>query len=126
VLSRGILSGRVPAAGAKGDIRVERMPRYAKENVEQNLRLVAALRAIADEKHTTTAALAFAWVKAQGDDIVPLAGCRTREQLAVAVGSLDVSLTPGDLARIASAVPPDAVAGTRTGAHGMAELDSER
>jgi aryl-alcohol dehydrogenase-like predicted oxidoreductase len=126
VLSRGILSGRVPAADAKGDIRVERMPRYAKENVEQNLRLVAALRAIADEKHTTTAALAFAWVNAQGSDVVPLAGCRTREQLAVAAGSLDVSLTPSDLARIAAAVPPDAVAGTRTGAHGMAELDSER
>jgi aryl-alcohol dehydrogenase-like predicted oxidoreductase len=126
VLSRGLLSGRVPAADAKDDIRVTRMPRFAKENVEQNLRLVAALRSIAEEKKTTTVALAIAWVNAQGSDIVPLAGSRTRAQLAAALDSLALELTPDDLKRIADAVPAGAVAGTRTGAHGMAELDSER
>jgi aryl-alcohol dehydrogenase-like predicted oxidoreductase len=35
VLSRGLLSGRVPAAGAKGDIRVVRMPRYQAGNLEK-------------------------------------------------------------------------------------------
>jgi aryl-alcohol dehydrogenase-like predicted oxidoreductase len=126
VLSRGLLSGRIPAADAKDDIRVTRMPRFAKENVEQNLRLVAALQAIAGEKQVSTVQLAIAWVNAQGNDIVPLAGARTRAQLADALAGAALNLTPGDLARIAAAVPPEAVAGTRTGAHGMAELDSER
>ena len=34
VLSRGLLSGRVPSADAKGDIRVTRMPRYQQGNIE--------------------------------------------------------------------------------------------
>src|SRR5579871_2861377 len=43
VLSRGLLSGRTPAADAKGDIRVVRMPRFKGENLQRNLALVAEL-----------------------------------------------------------------------------------
>ena len=50
VLSRGLLSGRVPAAGAKGDIRVVRMPRFKDGNREQNLQLVEALGRSATKK----------------------------------------------------------------------------
>jgi aryl-alcohol dehydrogenase-like predicted oxidoreductase len=55
VLSRGILSGRVPPSTNKGDIRIVRMPRYQKGNVERNLSLVEALRRIANEKGATPA-----------------------------------------------------------------------
>jgi aryl-alcohol dehydrogenase-like predicted oxidoreductase len=125
VLSRGLLSGSVPPPDAKGDIRIARMPRFAPGNVEKNLERVAALRAIAEEKGATTVQLAIAWVNAQGADIVPLAGARRRDQLADALASLALELTPADLRRIEAAVPAEAVAGTRMGPAQMAELDSE-
>jgi aryl-alcohol dehydrogenase-like predicted oxidoreductase len=126
VLSRGLLSGRVPAAGAKGDIRVTRMPRFQQGNVERNLSVVERLRRIGAEKGATPAQLAIAWVRSRGEDIVPVIGARRRDQLQEALGSLDVRLDPDDLARIEAAASPDLVAGTRYDPAQMAHLDSER
>ncbi|WP_026869029.1 aldo/keto reductase [Inquilinus limosus] len=126
VLSRGLISGhwRKGATDA-GDFR-SHSPRFQEGNVERNLALVGALRAIAEAKGVTVAQIAIAWVAAQGRDIVPLVGSRRRDQLAEALGALDVVLTPDDLARIEQAVPKGAAAGDRYPAHGMASLDSER
>jgi aryl-alcohol dehydrogenase-like predicted oxidoreductase len=126
VLSRGLLSGRVPAAGAKGDIRVTRMPRFQQGNVERNLSVVERLRRIGAEKGATPAQLAIAWVRSRGEDIVPVIGARRRDQLQEALGSLDVRLDPDDLTRIEAAASPDLVAGTRYDPAQMAHLDSER
>ena len=125
VLSRGLLSGRVPSRETKGDIRVIRMPRFAQGNVEQNLKLVEALRLIGEQKDATPAQLAVAWVRSRGRDIVPVIGARRREQLKEALGALELSLDAGDLARIAAAVSPDITAGARYDAVQMAHLDSE-
>ncbi len=59
VLSRGLLSGRVPDASTKGDIRVVRMPRFKDGNRENNLRLVEALRRIGETKGATPGAACF-------------------------------------------------------------------
>jgi aryl-alcohol dehydrogenase-like predicted oxidoreductase len=126
VLSRGLLSGRVPAAGAKGDIRVVRMPRFAAGNVDKNLALVEALRAIGATKGATPGQLAIAWVRARGDDVVPIVGARRRDQLKEALGAMDLCLDAGDLARIEAAVPPEQIAGARYDPTQMAHLDSER
>jgi aryl-alcohol dehydrogenase-like predicted oxidoreductase len=126
VLSRGLLSGRVPAAGAKGDIRVVRMPRVAAGNVDKNLALVEALRAIGATKGATPGQLAIAWVRARGDDVVPIVGARRRDQLKEALGAMDLCLDAGDLARIEAAVPPEQIAGARYDPTQMAHLDSER
>ena len=125
VLSRGLLSGRLPAAGSKGDIRTVRMPRFQQGNVEQNLRLVEALRQIGLEKGATSAQLAVAWVRSRGADILPVIGARRREQLKESLGALDLRLDAADLARIDGAVSPDRIAGTRYDAPQMAHLDSE-
>jgi aryl-alcohol dehydrogenase-like predicted oxidoreductase len=126
VLSRGLLSGRVPAAGAKGDIRVVRMPRFAAGNVDKNLALVEALRAIGATKGATPGQLAIAWVRARGDDVVPIVGARRRDQLKEALGAMDLCLDAGDLARIEAAVPSGEIAGARYDPTQMAHLDSER
>jgi aryl-alcohol dehydrogenase-like predicted oxidoreductase len=126
VLSRGLLSGRVPAAGAKGDIRVVRMPRFAAGNVDKNLALVEALRAIGAMKGATPGQLAIAWVRARGDDVVPLVGARRRDQLKEALGAMDLRLDAVDLGRIEAAVPPGEIAGARYDPIQMAHLDSER
>jgi aryl-alcohol dehydrogenase-like predicted oxidoreductase len=125
VLSRGLLSGRLPAAGSKGDIRTVRMPRFQQGNVEQNLRLVEALRQIGSEKGASPAQLAVAWVRSRGDDILPVIGARRREQLKESLGALDLHLDAANLARIDAAVSPDLTAGTRYDAPQMAHLDSE-
>ena len=125
VLSRGLLSGRLPPADNKGDIRIVRMPRFQQGNVEQNLQLVDALRQIGDEKGASPAQLAVAWVRSRGDDILPVMGARRRDQLKESLDALDLKLSADDLARIDAAVSPELTAGTRYDAPQMAHLDSE-
>jgi len=125
VLSRGLLSGRIPAAGTKGDIRVVRMPRYQAGNLKKNLHLVEALRRIGNEKGASPAQLALAWVRSRGTDIVPVIGARRREQLAEALGALELKLDATDIARIDAAVSPSQTAGPRYDPAQMAHLDSE-
>jgi aryl-alcohol dehydrogenase-like predicted oxidoreductase len=123
VLGRGLLSGhwRPGHVAAPGDRR-GMSPRFEAGNVEHNLSLVEALRPIADAKGCTIAQLAIAWVAAQGDDIVPLAGARTRERLAEALQGVDVTLTADDLADIDKAVPSGSAHGDRYPAAFMSSL----
>jgi aryl-alcohol dehydrogenase-like predicted oxidoreductase len=125
VLSRGILSGRVPPRTNKGDIRVVRMPRYQEGNLEKNMTLVEALRQIGDEKGASPAQLAIAWVRSRGPDILPVLGARRRDQLKETLGTLDLKLNAADMVLIEAAVSPDRIAGTRYDAPQMAHLDSE-
>jgi aryl-alcohol dehydrogenase-like predicted oxidoreductase len=114
VLSRGLISGhwRPGQGGDPGDFRAH-SPRFSSDNVAHNLSLVDALRAVADSKGCSVAQLAIAWVVAQGPDIVPLVGARTRQRLAEALPALDLTLSEDDLAMIEQAVPPGAARGDR-------------
>lgn len=127
VLSRGLISGHwtQDRALAQGDFR-SFSPRFRGENLEHNLALVEALRAIAEAKGVTVAQIAIAWVLARGEDIVPLIGARRRERLSEALGALNVTLSADDLARIEQAVPAGAAHGERYAAEQMVHLDSER
>ncbi|MFJ5786755.1 aldo/keto reductase [Streptomyces hydrogenans] len=126
VLSRGLISGHFTRdrALAPGDFR-GMSPRFQGENLHRNLDLVDRLRAVAEAKGVSVAQTAIAWVLAQGDDIVPLVGARTRARLTEALGALDVTLDAADLAAIEEAVPAGAAAGERYPAAQMAHLDSE-
>ncbi|MFI6279830.1 aldo/keto reductase [Streptomyces sp. NPDC050988] len=123
VLSRGLISGHWSAGrtAGPGDGRGF-SPRFASGNVEHNLALVEALRRVADAKGCTVAQLAIAWVAAQGEDIVPLVGTRTRERLAEALPAIELNLTADDLAEIEKAVPPGAARGDRYPSAFMAGL----
>jgi aryl-alcohol dehydrogenase-like predicted oxidoreductase len=122
VLARGIFGGELSRAR---EARMA-MPRFQGENLERNLALADALRAVAVVKGITLGQAAIAWVLHQGDDIVPLVGSRRRPQLADALGAFDVKLNAADLAAIEAAVPKGAAAGSRYAEHQMRELDSER
>jgi aryl-alcohol dehydrogenase-like predicted oxidoreductase len=114
VLGRGLISGHWTAGhtAGPGDGRGAG-PRFSSGNVEHNLALVEALRRVAEAKGCTVAQLAIAWVAAQGEDIVPLVGARTRERLAEALPAIELNLTADDLAEIEKAVPPGAARGDR-------------
>lgn len=126
VLSRGLISGHWrKGALAPTDFRAH-SPRFQGENLDANLRLVEALRGVAEARGATVAQVAIAWVAAQGKDIVPLIGARRRDRLEEALGALDLSLTAEDMAAIEQAVPRGAAAGPRYPERAMAELDSEK
>ncbi|MEJ1119900.1 aldo/keto reductase [Phyllobacterium sp. CCNWLW109] len=125
VLSRGLISGHWQKdAAAPTDFRAY-SPRFQGENVDKNLALVEALKAIADKKGASVAQIAIAWVAAQGKDIIPIVGARRRDRLTESLGSLDVALTGEDLEAIEKAVPKGSAAGARYAAAQMAHLDSE-
>ena len=127
VLSRGLISGhwQKEASIAPTDFRAH-SPRFQGGNAERNLALVEALRTVAEARGASVAQVAIAWVAGQGADIVPLVGARRRDRLAEALGALDLTLSPADLAAIERAVPRDAAAGSRYPAMAMAQLDSEK
>jgi aryl-alcohol dehydrogenase-like predicted oxidoreductase len=122
ILSRGLISGHWnPEQAEPGDSR-SRHPRFTSGNVEHNLALVEALRRVAEAKDCSVAQLAIAWVAAQGPDIVPLVGARTRERLTEALGAAELTLTADDLAEIEKAVPAGAARGDRYPAALMSSL----
>src|SRR5712692_4985352 len=113
-LGRGLLTGQVQNAAdiPEGDGR-RRHPRFAEANLDKNLALVRQIAGIARDKRCTPAQLVLAWLLAQGPDIVPIPGTKRIERLVENLGALTVELSKDEIARIAAAVPPGAVAGTR-------------
>ncbi|MEU7169600.1 aldo/keto reductase [Streptomyces morookaense] len=127
VLSRGLIGGHMnrDTKFAANDFR-QRGPRFQGENLQRNLDLADALRKVAEERGASVAQTAIAWVLSRGEDIVPLVGARSRGRLAEALGALEITLSPADVAAIEEAVPAGAAAGERYPAAQMVHLDSER
>lgn len=113
-LGYGFLAGLFKQAGdITADDYRRRFPRFQDENIDHNLELVRGLAAFADDKGATPAQIAIAWLLAQGDDIVPIPGAKSRGHLEDNLGALQVDLTPGDLAQLDELFPPGAAQGTR-------------
>ena len=113
-LGRGLLTGRYRSRAdfAEGDFRLTN-PRFAEGALEANVQLAVAVAELAHEKGCTPAQLALAWLLAQGDDIVPIPGTKSRRRLEENAGAADVVLSGPDLARLGAAVPKGAAAGER-------------
>ena len=124
VLSRGLIGGATTTFGP-GDFRGI-SPRFQGENFQRNQKIVGGLTPIAERLNITIGQLAIAWVAAQGQDIVPVVGIKSRKRLDEAVQAMSATLDPDDLDAITRAVPRDAAQGTRYPEAAMAALDSER
>jgi aryl-alcohol dehydrogenase-like predicted oxidoreductase len=113
-IGRGWLSGTLQSLDdiAPGDMRLT-APRWQPDTFARNKAVSDAVVAIAAELGVTAAQLALAWVLAQGEDIIPIPGTRTAAHLEENVRAIDITISPENLARIAAAVPKDAVAGSR-------------
>jgi aryl-alcohol dehydrogenase-like predicted oxidoreductase len=121
-LGRGFLSGRFssPEEIDEDDFR-RNNPRFSGENFEQNLRIAAKVKEIADEKGITPAQLALAWVLAQGENIVPIPGTKRRSYLEQNAAAVEVELSQADLERIDAELPE--VSGERYAPEGMATVN---
>ncbi len=121
-LGRGILTGALQVSSELDARGSAYFPRYSGDNLEANLRLVAAVTAIAESKGCTPGQLALAWVLAQGDDVAPIPGTKRIAYLEENVGAVAVQLTAEDLKALTDAVPRDAVQGARYG--NLSNIDS--
>lgn len=123
-LGRGFLTGRYRSFDElpEGDYR-RMSPRFQGENFARNLDVVAKVGEIAREKGCTPAQLALAWLHAQGTDLVPIPGTKTRARLEENVGALAVSLTAADLSRIEAVAPRGFTAGARYPEFAMRAID---
>ncbi len=122
-LGRGFLTGRFEKPedlDADDFRRSDAQPRFADENFDQNLELVAKVREIAEEKDVTAAQLALAWVLARGEEIVPIPGTKRRSYLEQNAEAAALGLSSDDLARIDAELPEPA--GTRYDEASMAGL----
>lgn len=75
----------------------------------QNMKLVEAVKSIADRKGVTPGQLALAWVLAQGPDVFPIPGTKRIKYLEENMGAWDVSLSTEEMAELEAAVPVDKV-----------------
>ncbi len=113
-LGRGFLTGAITSPDDFGDDDFRKdHPRFMGEAFEANLRLVDAVRAMAQEKGATAGQLALAWVMAQGPDVVPIPGTKRVAYLEENAAAGDVELTADDLARLDEIAPPGVAAGGR-------------
>jgi aryl-alcohol dehydrogenase-like predicted oxidoreductase len=99
-LGRGLLTGSIKSTDdlPESDSRAGRFPRFAADNLKKNVQLVRDVERLAAEKSCTPGQVALAWVLARGQDIVPIPGTKRRAYLEENLASLDVQLTPADIA----------------------------
>jgi aryl-alcohol dehydrogenase-like predicted oxidoreductase len=113
-LGRGFLTGTITSRDQldEDDFRASH-PRFQEDTLAANLRLVEAVRAMAEDKGVTAAQLALAWVLAKGPDVVPIPGTKRRRYLEDNVAAADIELTDADIARLEEIAPPGVAAGGR-------------
>lgn len=119
-LGRGFLAGGIDSLDdlAADDWR-RNDPRYSAENMPANLRIVGAVKKVADRHQVSNAQVALAWLLAQGDDIVPIPGVKRRETMRDSAGAASVELSAADLAELNAAAPRGGTAGPRYTERGM-------
>ncbi|MBI3349798.1 MAG: aldo/keto reductase [Burkholderiales bacterium] len=123
-LGRGFLTGAIRSADQlAADDRRRIHPRFQGENLDHNLALADALRALAEEWRCTPAQLALAWLLDQGDGIVPIPGTRSIARLDENAAAAHIRLDDGRRARIQALLVAHAVAGTRYPAAQMGALN---
>jgi aryl-alcohol dehydrogenase-like predicted oxidoreductase len=106
-LGRGFLTGQIRSMDQFGsdDFRASN-PRFAKGALEQNLRIVDTVEAVAKEVGASPAQVALAWLLAQGEDIVPIPGTKRVARLEENAGAVAIKLTADQLARLSAIQPP--------------------
>ncbi len=123
-LGRGIFGGEIRGAEslAENDRR-KAHPRFQGENLAANVKLAAAVDAMAKAKGCSAAQLALAWLLAKGKHIVPIPGTRRADHLEANAAATGIALSAADIAALEAACPAGAAQGTRYPAGAMGKLN---
>jgi aryl-alcohol dehydrogenase-like predicted oxidoreductase len=113
-LGRGFLTGRLDASTtfASGDFR-SALPRFTPGALQANQALVDLLGRVAQQKASTPARIALAWLLVQKPWIVPIPGTTKLARLEENLGAAEVVLTAADLQEIDRAAAAITVVGER-------------
>jgi aryl-alcohol dehydrogenase-like predicted oxidoreductase len=106
-MQSGLLSGGFSeqrAAALPADDWRSRSPEFTGEGLRRNLELAEALKPVAARHHTTPAAVAIAWTLAWPAVTGAIVGARSPGQVDGWIDAADLTLAPGDLEEIASAI----------------------
>jgi len=80
-------------------------PRFSPEAYPANIAATDAFRALAADMGTSAAALAIAWVLAQGDHMLPIPGTRSVDHFRQHIEGANLTLSESDLAAIDAVLP---------------------
>jgi aryl-alcohol dehydrogenase-like predicted oxidoreductase len=111
-VGRGLLTGTVTAdqVSQPNDFRGG-VPRFQGGNLDQNLKLVEAVREVAASVGATPAQAALAWLLTRDELVIPIPGTKRVTYLEENAAAAEIVLTPEQLAAIESAAA--GVAGDR-------------
>ncbi len=106
-LGRGFLTGAIRSTDKldADDFRRSN-PRFSDANLQQNLRIVDEVEAVAEQANATAAQVALAWVLAQGGDIAAIPGTKRVIRIEENAGADAVELTAAQLARLTAIEAP--------------------
>jgi len=94
--AEGLLTGDLKAPIAVDDHR-NHFSRFQGENLVHNLEKVEVLKEMARVKNVTPTQLAIAWVKEQGDHIMPLVSMSRRSRLPENIAAMEIVFSPEEM-----------------------------
>ncbi|MEO8218343.1 MAG: aldo/keto reductase [Acidobacteriota bacterium] len=123
-LGRGFLAGSAKRADEYDEDDFRRGdPRFQGENFDANVRAADVVREVAAAKNCTPSQIALAWLLQKGEDIVPIPGTKRRSFLEENLAAADIVLSAGEVARLDTAMRPEAIAGPRYNERSMQWVD---
>lgn len=122
-LGRGFLTGQIKKIEdlATNDWR-RHGPRFQEENFNSNLKIVAAVEAIAQAKGAKPSQIALAWLLQKGDFVVPIPGTKRVQYLLENIQAVDVQLNADEIEELDTL--SEQVAGLRYPAQFMGALNN--
>ncbi|MDE5877999.1 MAG: aldo/keto reductase [Muribaculaceae bacterium] len=113
-LGKAMLAGRFNAQTkfAENDFR-STIPRFQGDNFQHNVALAEYVESLAEQKGTTPARIALAWLLAQKPWIVPIPGTKKISRLEDNIGAVDIHFTKEELAEIRRHLDSFTVEGAR-------------
>jgi aryl-alcohol dehydrogenase-like predicted oxidoreductase len=94
--AEGLLTGEMKAALSEDDYR-SHFTRFQADNLVHNLKKVDVLKQMAADKGFTPTQLAIAWVKEQGEMIMPLVSMSRRSRLPENIAAMDIVFTSEEM-----------------------------
>ncbi|WP_316799519.1 aldo/keto reductase [Pedobacter frigidisoli] len=108
--AEGLLTGDLTAPLEANDHR-NHFSRFQGDNLVQNLEKVEVLKHLAKAKGCTPTQLAIAWVKEQGEQVMPLVSMSRRSRLPENLAAMDIAFTNEEMNTLNTTFAIDAIVG---------------
>ncbi|HIX20657.1 MAG TPA: aldo/keto reductase [Candidatus Akkermansia intestinigallinarum] len=113
-LGKAMLTGRFNRSTtfSNDDFR-STIPRFSRQNMQQNVALVECVQQWAERKRATPAQIALAWLLAQKAWIVPIPGSKRIERIRENAAAADLTFTPEELREMRARLEAIPIVGAR-------------